>query len=95
MREAAAFGLCLFALLCILTQCTGCEPPTPKDVLSVENASAVAQYDLALVECKKAANHDFDAYVACEDALTLHYCRESASLRKAWPKCKEVLHEPR
>lgn len=80
--------------VCTLLALVGC---TPQEHLTVENAAAVAQYaaavaqyDTALVECKRAAKGSYDAYVACEDAVTRHYCRESRALQKEWPRCKEL-----
>lgn len=87
--------LALWALGFIVTHGCGCAP-TEKIPLTPENAAAVAQYDSALVECKKQAKaaKSFDTYVACEDALTRHYCRESSELRKTWPRCSEVGVKP-
>ena len=75
--------------ICILVALVGCLSPQEK--LTVENAAAVAQYDAALVECKRDAKGSFEAYVACEDAVTRHFCRESRALQKEWGRCKEVL----
>jgi len=75
--------------ICILVALVGCLSPQEK--LTVENAAAVAQYDAALVECKRDAKGSFEAYVACEDAVSRRFCRESLSLRKEWGRCKEVL----
>lgn len=86
--------LFLAAVAYVVTRAlTGCTPAEGNAVaMSVENAKAVAQYDQALVDCKKEAKRlpkaeRFDAYEDCEDHLSRHFCNESASLRKYWPRC--------
>lgn len=63
---------------------------TPAERLTVENASAVAQYDASLVDCKKKAAGNFAVYELCETTVTREFCRSSEALRKEWSKCKET-----
>lgn len=88
------FFLLFLALLVLgVARCTPAEANATK--LSAENASAVAQYDLALVECQQAARQKprelrFEAYTDCEQAVSKHFCSESQELRKGWPRCREL-----
>lgn len=89
-RSVVGMVLFLFAVGFVVNLSCGC---SPAETLTVENAAAVAQFDAALVECKRKAKaaKDFDVYDECEQALAKHYCSESPALRKHWPICKEVL----
>lgn len=66
----------------------------PTAGLSIENAAAVAQYDDALVECKKEARAAKSMLVfdTCEYAVRAKFCRESTALRKEWRRCDEFGH---
>lgn len=74
----------------------GCMPAEQNAVvLSAENAAAVAQYDKALLECKKAARklpkaERFDAYETCERDLSKQLCADSQDLRREWKRCTDV-----
>lgn len=74
----------------------GCTPSESNAMgLSIENSLAIAQYDQALVECKKTAKRrpkpeQFETYQACEDDWSKHLCSESAGLRRHWPRCSEL-----
>jgi hypothetical protein len=90
------------ALIFIGLRCVGgCTPAEANAMqLSAENAAAVAQYDLALVECQQAARQRpkeqrFEAYTDCEQAVSKHFCAESQELRREWKRCAELgLGEP-
>jgi len=89
IRTLVGTLLALFALTMLVSRCA----PSPAEKLTVENAAAVAQFDAALVDCKRKAKaaKDFDVYDECERALAKHFCSESQALRKHWPICSEVL----
>lgn len=83
----------IFVVLRFTAGCTPAEANAMK--LSAENAAAVAQYDLALVECQQAARQKpkeqrFEAYTDCEQEVSKHFCAESQELRKGWPRCAEL-----
>ncbi len=84
--EAVLFLVAVVGLVYLVS---GCDPA---DQARVENAAAVAQYDLALVECKEKARaaKDFAVYEACERAVTRKLCEDSEPLRREWKACAEV-----
>lgn len=89
-RDVLGLVLCLYGLAAIVGHCTGC---TPAQQLNVEHAAAVAQYDAALVECKREgkAAKSLEVYIACENRVSRAYCQSSKALQQEWPKCKELL----
>jgi hypothetical protein len=72
------FSLAVMAVaLCLtLTYCTGCVP----EAVSVENAAAVAQYKLLLVDCRKQGKEagSYAVYERCADEVDRTLCRESS-----------------
>lgn len=96
IRNALGPTLFLCALGYLVFRCLGCTPAEGNAMaIGVEQAAAVAQYDLALVECQQAARQKpkelrFEAYTDCEQAVSKHFCFESQELRKGWARCKEL-----
>lgn len=97
IRKAIGPALFLLALTFIVARCfLGCTPKQGNAMaIGIEQAAAVAQYDLALVECQQAARQKprelrFEAYTDCEQAVSKHFCSESQELRKGWARCAEL-----
>lgn len=81
-REAAAFCLALFGVLCVLGYCQGCKrpPDEPAIVETIENAAAVAQYKALLADCRKAAVDagSIAVFDRCADEVDVELCRTRA-----------------
>lgn len=97
IREAIGPVLFLVAVgFLVVRFFLGCTPAEANAMkLTAENAAAVAQFDLALVECQQAARQKpkdlrFEAYTDCEQAVSKHFCSESQELRKEWERCSEL-----
>ena len=69
MRRTLGFALFLFAVGCLVGHVCGCHPAV---VESVENAAAVAQYKLLLVDCREKGKATKLACVA--DGGTQDHC---------------------
>ena len=67
--------------LVILAALVACDRPVSPAV-NVENASAVAQHDALLADCRKQgkAAKSYDVYETCADEVHSKFCREKGVL---------------